>query len=969
MHSKKISWSVVFFTIAALSVSTITYYIMGQNSANIYANIFDLTSSKQLVAFKPVLSLKPNNLPIIRGLAFDISQPLSLQFYFDTMSDKNISDKQANQLIKYFLSFLAIPQEKIWVNLSPYEKDRILPEVLEKLDIGKDLLIEDYILKQLTSSLTNPNSVCGRRFWQKVNKTIYSLTKNKKIPIELFNKIWIVPDKAQVYEKAGVDSRENNQDSLISTSRISAFIKSARLKVMTEEDFFSIRNNDNTLSGGLPGNNQQGTRSTYNTALIKQKIKEIFKCEILPLIEKEVNEGPSFSRLRQMYYAWILAEYFKKRKQIYNVSLYNNYINSEITNPIALNNPKGIKQEVYAAYLYKLKQGAYKSIIKNKSISRSYFSGGVKIVQPQNMEINYFFSLKKMLGLFKGMVYQIGTKMQPVSLDARGIAEPLNPEVALVENDKERGNPITLRMIFLGLKYFLLKLRIPPISFTDEQKIIMKEKADFIIKTFCKFVTPEKKEEIKQLLIDKVFPLNLFYTIKHQGFREFIENFHFNHILFVKIFLFPMVTLFSVNLFLPMGVASYFFLFVIAYLNCFINIDNEWAGTVFHSNMNMYIDVNKRDYASIFMHESIHRLYLSKYINTDLPVASILQFLYMSQGEFSLGKELFDRYPNDPQQRWVVILKELGAEVVKKGAKDYTQLVSDVNVVTEYLKQGGWKLDASRECVWTYYLGKALAQIAECLSEITKNPDAALEYMSLIAQGVSPVQAENIIRGFITGEEEYYDICLRKFKKGQYNEALGYINLAIAKNPNMIKAYKQRTLIYFKLKQFKEFISASEELIKLNPNDVSVYENLGYYYSEQEEREKSRIYLAKAFELILKNPEIAKIYIETNQRNEMLILYSDYIDPLEEAENIQAIKDKLRELVEKNVNNKLSNIININVKDISSESKKGVTVQPGGIAFSDNFFTDQPFKKAITPAKNYQGLSYQITTIKNISKS
>jgi hypothetical protein len=55
----------------------------------------------------------------------------------------------ANRLIKYFLASLTVPEKDLWVNLSPYEEDRIAPESLGPTDLGKELLEQDYILKQL----------------------------------------------------------------------------------------------------------------------------------------------------------------------------------------------------------------------------------------------------------------------------------------------------------------------------------------------------------------------------------------------------------------------------------------------------------------------------------------------------------------------------------------------------------------------------------------------------------------------------------------------------------------------------------------------------------------------------------------------------------------------------------------------------------------------------------------------------
>ena len=57
------------------------------------------------------------------------------------------------RLVKYFLAALTIPEKDLWVNLSPYEKDRVITDEFGSTEMGRDLLAQDYMLKQLTSSL------------------------------------------------------------------------------------------------------------------------------------------------------------------------------------------------------------------------------------------------------------------------------------------------------------------------------------------------------------------------------------------------------------------------------------------------------------------------------------------------------------------------------------------------------------------------------------------------------------------------------------------------------------------------------------------------------------------------------------------------------------------------------------------------------------------------------------------------
>ena len=89
--------------------------------------------------------------------------------------------------------------------------------------MGRDLLAQDYILKQLTASLMYPEDDLGKKFWSRVYQKAEELYGSTDIPLNTFNKIWIVPDQATVYEHEGA-----------------AFVIQSHLKVMLEEDYFAL---------------------------------------------------------------------------------------------------------------------------------------------------------------------------------------------------------------------------------------------------------------------------------------------------------------------------------------------------------------------------------------------------------------------------------------------------------------------------------------------------------------------------------------------------------------------------------------------------------------------------------------------------------------------------------------------------------------------------------------------------------
>src|SRR5271167_4743188 len=72
----------------------------------------------------------PLNPPILKGIKVHPDNPFRFDFILDKgeslLSNDALKD-ESSKLIKYFLASLTIPEKDLWVNLSPYEKDRIIP--------------------------------------------------------------------------------------------------------------------------------------------------------------------------------------------------------------------------------------------------------------------------------------------------------------------------------------------------------------------------------------------------------------------------------------------------------------------------------------------------------------------------------------------------------------------------------------------------------------------------------------------------------------------------------------------------------------------------------------------------------------------------------------------------------------------------------------------------------------------------
>lgn len=168
----------------------------------------------------------PFNASSLTGLVIHPENALRFDFLVNPNDDKITQAQKQDEymkLVKYFMASLTVPDEAQWVNLSPYEKNRILEANFGNTAMGRDLLAQDYLLKQITSSLMYPEDNLGKAFWSKVYeraKKEYGVTD---LPMSTINKVWITPDKAEIFER-------NN----------TVVILNSRLKVMLEEDYLAL---------------------------------------------------------------------------------------------------------------------------------------------------------------------------------------------------------------------------------------------------------------------------------------------------------------------------------------------------------------------------------------------------------------------------------------------------------------------------------------------------------------------------------------------------------------------------------------------------------------------------------------------------------------------------------------------------------------------------------------------------------
>ncbi len=385
---------------------------------------------------------------IIRGMTVYPDNPLKFDFIVNT-GDKDLKgqalEKESQKLIKYFLASLTTPENEFWVNLSPYESGRIIPEALGTTEMGRDMLAQDYILKQLTASLLYPEKDLGNKFWQRVHEKAKKLYGVSEVKVDTFNKVWIMPDKASVYEN------DNH-----------VFVVERHLKVMLEEDYDAMQRN---ISPPLVGGARGGVDVEAKNSPLPNPphggggnvVSKILKELIIPEIEKEVNEGENFAGVRQIYNSMILATWYKKRLK--ESLLGQVYVNQNKVKGIDLAD-KETKQKIYQQYLAAFKKGVYNYIkedvdaLTNEPLPRKYFSGG----------------------LTAGAVTKEGLRVYEGSLEG----QPKVVSAAVTEPLTEKGNDVVVSSSLVENATQdqvtaatpvkpTLEVAIPPSTFSDEK--------------------------------------------------------------------------------------------------------------------------------------------------------------------------------------------------------------------------------------------------------------------------------------------------------------------------------------------------------------------------------------------------------------------------------------------------------------------------------------------------------------------
>lgn len=359
-----------------------------------------------------MVPMTPAYMPtIIRGLTIHPDNALAFDFIVDKGQEDlqgEVFKEESRKLINYFLAALTVPKEEMWVNLSPYEPERIIPVGFGDTKMGRDMLAQDYLLKQLSASMMYPEKGLGQKFWQRVYTRAQKEYGTTDIPMNTFKKIWIIPENVAVYEKDA-----------------SVFVVDSHLKVMLEEDHLGYQQDlgANGRSSGLDSN----------------VIREV----LIPEIEKEVNEGKIFANLRQIYNSIILATWYKDNLK--ESLLGQVYVDQSKTLGVDTDD-KSINQKIYHQYIEAFEKGVYDYIkedvdpITQTAIPRKYFSGGSSAIA---------MTIKKVLSPVTKMMRRVidaGNRIVRLEASLVGISQGALPEVERYVQQVEMAASSILKM-------------------------------------------------------------------------------------------------------------------------------------------------------------------------------------------------------------------------------------------------------------------------------------------------------------------------------------------------------------------------------------------------------------------------------------------------------------------------------------------------------------------------------------------
>lgn len=287
-----------------------------------------------------------------------------------------------------FITGLAVSNEKFWVNLMPWEPDRIIDEELSQSEVGRIMLEADLQMKKDFCNYINPcDNKMSKDLWDLLDnkrETLIQLCMNK-YPGEIQNKDniyfrpvtrqWIIPDKVFTY----------SNDTQIYVINATLTIQS---EPVADHSSFVVYNQDvKTLSQGCIDELNRSAKE-YG-----EYFKEMSDNIILPSVIADVNYDDKYENLREVYVALALAQWYKSTIDP-SRDIFRDIYSSDFTAPKSLN--PWSPNEIWEDLVYSFENGEFKcwanttTKTANGTLTRNrvFSYGGVDFYNINNNLIN-----------------------------------------------------------------------------------------------------------------------------------------------------------------------------------------------------------------------------------------------------------------------------------------------------------------------------------------------------------------------------------------------------------------------------------------------------------------------------------------------------------------------------------------------------------------------------------------------------
>jgi cell wall-associated NlpC family hydrolase len=269
-----------------------------------------------------------------------------------------------------FMTGLIVPDNRFWVNLAPWEPDRIIDEQLKQSEVGRIMLEADLQMKRDFSNYQNP---CTNR----TGKVLHDLLDDKRealiqqcmenFPGEIkdvdniwfrpVTRHWIVPDKVYAY----------TNESQIYIINATMAINSEPIANHTTFKVFHQSYEDLSDDCIKAINNSAKEYGEY--------YRELTDRMILPYVMADLNHGEKYAELRDVYVALSLAQWYKlkitPRMDIFQIPYLNEDSLDSSYSAILKAKNSWSYIEIWNKLVYSFEYGEYKCC-ENTSTKTSY---------------------------------------------------------------------------------------------------------------------------------------------------------------------------------------------------------------------------------------------------------------------------------------------------------------------------------------------------------------------------------------------------------------------------------------------------------------------------------------------------------------------------------------------------------------------------------------------------------------------